>query len=62
MNYMRETGTSHRKTAAIFNIPSPSTVLKWEKAFKENGIDALKSKKRGRPIYTFHSYIDNTIH
>ncbi|WML43141.1 IS3 family transposase [Neobacillus sp. PS3-40] len=50
LNYMRDTGTSHRKTAAIFNIPAPSTVLKWEKAFNENGIDALKPKERGRPF------------
>ncbi|MDK8643656.1 IS3 family transposase [Niallia taxi] len=48
--FMNETGTSNKETAAIFNIPSPPTILKWRKAFEEGGIDALKPKKKGRPF------------
>jgi len=31
LNYMIEQGTSIRETAAIFNIPSPSTIYQWKK-------------------------------
>lgn len=49
LNYMNEKGTSLLDTAAIFNIPSPSTILQWQKVLEEQGIDALTLKKRGRP-------------
>ncbi|MET3287658.1 UNVERIFIED_CONTAM: transposase [Brevibacillus sp. OAP136] len=49
LNYMYEQGTSIRETSAIFNIPSPSTLFKWQKLFEAGGIDALESKKKGRP-------------
>ena len=49
LNYMNEHGTSIRETAAIFNIPSYETVRKWKVAYETEGIDALKSKKKGRP-------------
>jgi transposase len=46
---MTETGTSLIETAAIYQISSPSTILKWRKQLEEQGVDALLSKKRGRP-------------
>ncbi len=46
---MRETGTSIRETAAIFNIATHSTILKWQKGFELHGIDALKPTQKGRP-------------
>ena len=49
LNYMTEHGTSLDETAAIFNIPAPSTILDWKKQFETQGIDALQSKKKGRP-------------
>jgi hypothetical protein len=45
---MNEFGTSVRETAAIFNIPSHSTLLSWQKSLELQGIDALKPKKKGR--------------
>ena len=49
LNYMIEHGTSSRETAAIFNIPTPSTLDSWKKQFETQGFDALQSKKKGRP-------------
>jgi transposase-like protein len=49
LNYMLETGTSIRETAAIFNIATHSTILKWQKSFELHGIDALKQTQKGRP-------------
>ena len=46
---MTEHGISPNETAAIFNIPAPSTIQKLEKTIRTHGIDALKSKKKGRP-------------
>ncbi|PLS16856.1 IS3 family transposase, partial [Bacillus sp. M6-12] len=50
LNYMNETGTSLLETAAIFKISAPSTILQWRKVVEEQGIGALHSKKRGRPL------------
>ncbi|MBU8919068.1 IS3 family transposase [Bacillus sp. FJAT-29953] len=49
LNYIKETGTSIREAAAIFNIATHSTVQKWQKSFELQGIDALKPTKKGRP-------------
>ena len=49
LNYINETGSSLLDTAAHFNIPAPSTILKWQKAVEEQGFDALTPKKKGRP-------------
>jgi transposase len=49
LNYMNEQGTSLYETAAIFNIPAPSTILTWKLKLETEGLDALKSKKKGRP-------------
>lgn len=50
LNYMNEQGTSLYETAAIFNISAPSTILTWKLKFETEGLDALNSKKKGRPI------------
>jgi len=49
LNYMNEFGASINETAALFNLASDYTVLKWKRQFEAGGIDALKSKKKGRP-------------
>ncbi len=48
LNYMNEHGTSIRETAAIFNIPAPSTLTNWRKQLEMEGLDGLKMKKKGR--------------
>lgn len=49
LEYMNLQGTSLRKTAAVFNIATPSTLLLWQKQYEAEGVDALKPKKKGRP-------------
>ncbi|MED3692136.1 IS3 family transposase [Peribacillus butanolivorans] len=48
LKYMNEKGTSIFETAAIFNLPSDSTLWKWQHLFKTQGLAALKPKKKGR--------------
>ncbi|SCN30322.1 Transposase [Bacillus cytotoxicus] len=50
LNFMIENGTSLFETAAIFNIPAPATIVVWKKQLETQGIDALQSKKKGRPF------------
>jgi transposase len=49
LNYIKETGTSIREAAAIFNIATHSTIQKWQKSFELEGTDALIPKPKGRP-------------
>lgn len=49
LHYMNEHRTSIRETAAIFNIPTHSLLLRWKNQWETTGIDALKLKKKGRP-------------
>jgi transposase len=49
LNFIKESGTSHLETAAIYNIPAPSTITQWKKVLSEQGEDALNLKKKGRP-------------
>lgn len=49
LNYMNEHRTSIRETAALLNIPSYETLRKWKIAYETGGLDALHSKKKGRP-------------
>ncbi|RUL45407.1 IS3 family transposase [Lysinibacillus antri] len=49
LKYMNENGTSPNETAAIFNIPEPSTIRKWKRVFEKDGIDGLQLRKKGRP-------------
>jgi transposase len=45
LKYMNDNGTSSNETAAIFKVADPS---EWRRQFE--GIDALKSKKKGRQL------------
>jgi len=49
VEYIKNTGTSIRQTAAHFNIPSSTTVGKWERIYYEQGKEALYINQRGRP-------------
>ena len=49
LNYISEHGTSLREAAAIFNIPTHSLLSRWRKELEIEGVDALISKKKGRP-------------
>ena len=50
--YMNENGTSPNEAAVIFNISSPGIIRKWRSQFNEHGMNALKSKKKGRSHMT----------
>ncbi len=50
LTYINENGTSPNEAAVIFNIPSPRIIRKWRIQFNEDGMDGLKSKKKGRPL------------
>ena len=40
---------SYQSLANEFKINNPSMIARWVKEFREEGIEGLKSKKRGRP-------------
>ena len=48
VEYMHNTSSSARQTAAHFNIPGYTTVCKWERIYLEEGKDALYKERRGR--------------
>lgn len=48
VEYMHNTGTSMRQTAAHFNIPAPKSVSDWERIYEEEGKEALYEERRGR--------------
>ena len=37
------------QVAAVYDIPNPNQVVVWRRKHDEGGVDALGSKKRGRP-------------
>jgi transposase len=41
-------GLSHEEAAVKFGIKGSATIWEWERRYMENGIDGLKSKKKGR--------------
>jgi transposase len=49
LNYMNDNGTSPNEAAVIFNISSPATIRTWRILFNKGGVDALKTKEKGRP-------------
>ena len=59
VEYMHNTGASTRQTAAHFNIPSRTTVSKWERIYYEQGKEALYIDNRGRPR-TMKNKVKNT--
>ena len=48
VEYMHNTGSSLRQTAAHFNIQSKETISKWERIYYELGKEALYEERRGR--------------
>lgn len=57
VQHMSAYQASPRKTAAHFNIASPSTILVWRRLYNEGGITALQSKPQGRPPMSKRSEI-----
>ena len=49
LTYMNDTGASPSEAAAVFDIPSKTTVANWKEALDQIGIDALLPKKKGCP-------------
>lgn len=41
---------SLRKTCLLFNIPTKSIIIKWQKDFTNFGLEGLQPKQRGRPL------------
>lgn len=48
VQYRYTTGSSLRKTAAHFNIPSRNLIRLWERIYNEEGAAALYEERRGR--------------
>ena len=48
VEYMHNTGTSMRQTAALFNIPTLKSVSDWERIYYKEGKEALYEERRGR--------------
>ncbi|MBM7597793.1 transposase [Virgibacillus halotolerans] len=49
VQFMLETGASYLETAVQFNLNNHSMIQRWLKAFREQGIEGLKPKSKGRP-------------
>ncbi|MFJ7935968.1 IS3 family transposase [Sporosarcina sp. NPDC096371] len=49
LTYMNDNGVSTGEAAAIFDIASPGLIRKWRNQLHTKGIDALETKKKGRP-------------
>ena len=48
VEYMHNTGSSLRKTAAHFNIPCRDLINRWERIYYSEGKEALYEERRGR--------------
>lgn len=48
VKFMLNTGASHLDTAIHFNLNNPSLIARWMKEFREQGIEGLISKPKGR--------------
>lgn len=55
LNYMNEIGISPNEAAVIYNISSPALIRKWRMQLHTVGLDALISKKKGRPSMSIKS-------
>ncbi|WP_212951999.1 helix-turn-helix domain-containing protein, partial [Siminovitchia terrae] len=49
VQFMLETGASYLETAVQFNLNNPSLIKRWMKTFREQGVEGLKQKSKGRP-------------
>lgn len=48
LKWMWSNRASLRETSLHFNIPTPSTILRWERKYREKGVETLFNR-RGRP-------------
>ena len=51
VQFMLETGASYLETAVQFNLNNHSMIQRWLKAFREQGIEGLKTKIKGATFY-----------
>jgi transposase len=49
IQFMLHTGASYLETTVQFNLNNPSLIKRWMKAFREQGVEGLKLKLKGRP-------------
>ena len=49
VQFMLKTGASYVETAVQFDLNNPSLIARWLKAFREQGIEGLKPRSKGRP-------------
>ena len=49
VQFMLETGASYLETAVQFHLNNPTLIERWLKAFREQGIEGLKPRSKGRP-------------
>ncbi|MGN8648404.1 helix-turn-helix domain-containing protein [Gracilibacillus sp. HCP3S3_G5_1] len=49
VQFMQETGASYLETAIQFNLNNHSMIQRWLKAFRDQGIEGLKPRPKGKP-------------
>ncbi|SEO69977.1 transposase [Amphibacillus marinus] len=49
VQFMLKTGASYMETAVQFDLNNPSLIARWLKVFREQGIEGLKPRSKGRP-------------
>lgn len=52
---MLKTGDSYLETAVQFDLNNPSLIVRWLKAFREQGIEGLKAKSKARLSMSCHA-------
>lgn len=52
LKLMKQDGLSHRETEAMFNLRGIGTVSRWSRLYHDQGLNGLKSKRRGRAEMT----------
>lgn len=50
LQHMWENGLSANQTAAVFNIPNPTSIRIWVKRYEEGGSEALARKRTAAPL------------
>src|SRR5699024_7055152 len=49
VQFMLTTGASYLETTVQFNLNNPSLIRRWMKEFKEQGVEGLNPRLKGRP-------------
>ncbi|MCM3742400.1 transposase [Oceanobacillus luteolus] len=49
IHFMLRTGASYQETADQFMLNNPSLIARWMIEFREQGVEGLKQKPKGRP-------------